>query len=89
MENDLENRRHEMAPLKWALLQFGLSVVLVLGLGGKLIAQSCAMCYTTAAAGGSGIIHALKGGILVLLFPAVSIFVGLIVLIFRWQSASS
>ena len=44
------------------------------------------MCYTTAAGGGPGIVHALKGGILVLLIPPVVMFTGLVLLIFRWQA---
>jgi hypothetical protein len=89
MEPETKVEKEDKSPLWWSLLQFVLSVGLILILGGKLLAQSCAMCYTTAAAGSSSIIHALKSGIVILLFPAVGIFIGLILLIFRWQSTNA
>ncbi len=84
-----ESEEPEKTPFRWTLLQFALSLGLIALLGGKVFAQSCAMCYTTAAAGGTGIIHALKGGIVVLLVPPVLIFSGLIYLIIRWQSMNA
>lgn len=48
-------------------------------------AQGCASCYTTAAAGGSQTIHALRSGILVLLVPPVLLFIGIIFLLLRWR----
>lgn len=51
--------------------------------------QGCASCYTTAAAGGSQTIHALRSGILVLLFPPVLIFGGIVTLVWRWRSKFS
>jgi hypothetical protein len=38
-----------------------------------LYAQSCVMCYQSAAASGPRTIHALKAGILILMFPPVLI----------------
>lgn len=38
-----------------------------------LYAQSCAMCYQSAAASGPRTIHALKAGILILMFPPLLI----------------
>ena len=35
----------------------------------ELHAQGCAMCYQNAAASGARIIHALKGGIVILIIP--------------------
>lgn len=43
-----------------------------------LYAQSCAMCYQNAAASGPRLITALKHGILVLLFPPLLIFAGIL-----------
>lgn len=45
-----------------------------------LYAQSCAMCYQSAAASGPRTIHALKAGILILLFPPVLITAGIVCL---------
>ena len=36
---------------------------------GDLHAQGCAMCYQNAAASGARLIHALKGGIVILIIP--------------------
>ncbi len=49
-------------------------------------AQGCASCYTTAAAGGTQTIHALRNGILVLLVPPALMFVGLMVLMRTWRT---
>lgn len=50
------------------------------------VAQGCASCYTTAAAGGSQTIHALRTGILILLIPPVLIFSTLVFVLRRWKS---
>ena len=42
------------------------------------IAQSCALCYTQAAASGSRMIQALKSGILILIAPPTLMTIGLI-----------
>jgi hypothetical protein len=49
----------------------------------SLYAQSCAMCYQNAAASGPRLITALKNGILVLMFPPLMIFCGILGLAFR------
>lgn len=46
-------------------------------------AQGCAMCYQTAAASGEQTRAALRHGILILLLPAVGIFLGICALIYR------
>jgi hypothetical protein len=46
-------------------------------------AQSCALCYTQAAASGSRMIQALKSGILVLIAPPTFMSIGLIVVCYR------
>jgi len=61
----------------------------VLRSGTAAFAQGCASCYTTAAAGGSQTVHALRGGILVLLFPPVLIFSGVVLLLLHWRCESS
>lgn len=53
-----------------------------------LFAQGCASCYTTAAAGGPQTAHALRSGILMLLFPPTLIFAGIILLVRNWKSAT-
>lgn len=45
-----------------------------------LFAQSCVMCYQSAAASGPRTIHALKAGILILMFPPVVITAGIVYL---------
>jgi hypothetical protein len=47
------------------------------------------MCYTTVAGGGKSVIHALQGGIIVLLIPPVLFFSGLTILLFRWRTSAS
>ena len=47
------------------------------------VAQSCAMCYTSAAASKGGGISALQHGILILLIPPLLIFTGICVAAFR------
>ena len=46
-------------------------------------AQSCAMCYTAAAAANAATIKALRSGILILLFPPVLIFIAIFVVAYR------
>ena len=53
------------------------------------LAQGCASCYTTAAAGGPQTAHALRSGILILLIPPVLIFSSIVFLLWRWRSARS
>jgi len=46
-------------------------------------AQGCAMCYTSAAAARAGAVQALRSGILILLVPALIMFAGIFVVIYR------
>ncbi len=48
-----------------------------------LRAQSCAMCYNTAAAAKAAAIQALRSGILILLVPVALMFIGIFILAFR------
>jgi hypothetical protein len=46
-------------------------------------AQGCAMCYTSAASAKAGALQALRSGILILLVPALMMFAGIFVVIYR------
>jgi hypothetical protein len=46
-------------------------------------AQGCAMCYNDAAAAKSTAIQALRSGTLILLFPVLLLFVGILAMAFR------
>ncbi|GEM_PF-2905283 len=52
----------------------------------NVFGQGCAVCYTTAAAGGTQTIHALRNGILVLLVPPALMFVGITFLVKAWRT---
>lgn len=52
-------------------------------------AQGCALCYTTASAAGAAAEHALNWGIFALLAPALALFLGVIVLLFRRALAAA
>jgi hypothetical protein len=71
-------------------MQFRRAVLLgvVLALTENALAQGCASCYSTVAAGGAQTIHALRNGILVLLFPPSFVFIGLMLLVRRWRTSS-
>jgi hypothetical protein len=49
----------------------------------RVAAQGCAMCYQTAAASGAPVREALRHGILILLLPAASLFLGIFAYIYR------
>jgi len=59
------------------------AALLALASPAALYAQSCAMCYQSAAASGSRSIHALKMGILVLIFPPALISIGIAFVAYR------
>jgi hypothetical protein len=46
-------------------------------------AQGCAMCYQNAASSGAQGREALRHGILILLLPALSVFLGIFIVIYR------
>jgi hypothetical protein len=54
----------------------------------RLAAQGCAMCYQNASATGAQGAQALRHGILVLLFPTLSLFVGIFSLIYRRRNVA-
>jgi len=73
-------RRIRLAAVSFCALQF---------YSPHLFAQGCATCYTTAAAGGPQTAHALRSGILLLLFPPVLIFAALILTVRNWKNQAS
>ncbi|MFZ0882698.1 MAG: hypothetical protein WAN14_04820 [Candidatus Acidiferrales bacterium] len=72
--------------------RFGLLVAGVAGLVflpvPRVVAQGCAMCYQSAAASGPQGAAALRNGILILLFPTISIFVGIFGLMYRRRNVA-
>ena len=67
--------------IRYAFLAIAGLLLLVTPL--PLFSQSCALCYTQAAASGSKMIQALKSGILVLIIPPTLMSVGLIFVVHR------
>jgi hypothetical protein len=65
------------------ILKRGLALVALVAAPSALYAQSCAMCYQNAAAAGPRTAEALRHGILIMLFPPLFIFAGIIVLAHR------
>jgi hypothetical protein len=63
------------------LAAFGLLMLLCL-FAPHASAQGCAMCYQNAASSGAQGRLALRHGILILLLPALSLFLGILVLIY-------
>jgi hypothetical protein len=61
----------------------GMAALACIAPDSTVLAQSCAMCYQTAAASGQQTIVALRHGILIMLFPPLLIFAGIIVLAHR------
>ena len=60
-----------------------LLALLLVGFAAPAFSQSCALCYTQAAASGSRMIQALKSGILILIVPPTLGTVGLILAVHR------
>jgi hypothetical protein len=46
-------------------------------------AQSCPMCYNAAVATKASAIQALRSGTLILIFPVIFLFVGILVMVYR------
>src|ERR1700690_757659 len=67
-----------------SILIFGLALLaLTIFLPLSASAQSCALCYTQAAASGSRMIQALRSGILILIAPPTFGTIGMIVVCYR------
>lgn len=71
-------------PRLWSVILAG---ILFLVFSVAVVAQGCASCYTTTAAGGSQTIHALRSGILVLIVPPIVLFLSIVFLLWRWRRA--
>lgn len=65
------------------ILGIALTGLIILLLPVPAFAQSCALCYTQAAASGSRMIQALKSGILILIAPPTFMTIGLIFVCYR------
>jgi hypothetical protein len=89
MDGRPESGKRETPSIRRVLIHLIGASLLVFGAGHRLYGQSCAMCYTSVAGGGKSIIHALQGGIIVLLIPPVLLFSGLTILLFRWRTSTS
>jgi hypothetical protein len=68
---------------KFASVRFCLRLFGVFLTPSALYAQSCSMCYSTAANSGAQLIQALKEGILILLFPSLLIGTLFVVIAYR------
>lgn len=62
--------------------------VLAMLLAPDAVAQGCAMCYQNAAGAGAQGREALRHGILVLLVPTLSLFIGIFALIYRRRNVA-
>ena len=70
---------------KFALLAF----FTTLTSGRGAYAQGCALCYTTASAAGAAAQRSLDWGILALLAPALTLFLGVMFMLYRRAVSSS
>ncbi len=77
-----------LVPSSKVWIAAGGAIALLCG-SGRLFAQSCAMCYTSAAAGKEGAIRALQQGILILVFPPLIIFAGICVSVLRMRDTQA
>jgi hypothetical protein len=66
----------------WALAAVTYAVIAGFA-SSQVAAQGCAMCYQTAAASAAPGREALRHGILILLVPAASLFLGILWFIYR------
>jgi hypothetical protein len=74
--------------IRYAALTLVASLALVAFLAPQTAAQGCAMCYQTAAASGAQGREALRHGILILLLPTISLFLGIFGLVYRRRNVS-
>lgn len=74
--------------MKKTLLRIGAISLLLLD-STVLQAQSCALCYQSAAASGTQFIQALKDGIFILLIPPIAISGGIAAMAYRKRNLCS
>jgi hypothetical protein len=65
------------------LLAIALATAFVLLAPINALSQSCALCYTQAAASGSRMVHALRNGIIILVAPPTLGTIGVIFVCYR------
>jgi hypothetical protein len=63
-------------------------IAVALWLAPRAAAQGCAMCYQNASASGAQGREALRRGVLVLLLPTLSLFIGILALIYRRRNVT-
>lgn len=66
-----------------------IAAIWALSASGGLYAQSCALCYQSAAASGSHFIQALKNGIFILILAPLIVCTAVAVLAYRKRNISS
>ncbi|HXN20354.1 MAG TPA: hypothetical protein VN875_18605 [Candidatus Binatus sp.] len=64
------------------------SLTLRVSLAPSALAQGCAMCYQNASATGAQGSQALRHGILILLFPTLTVFSGIFGLMYRRRNVA-
>ncbi len=74
--------------IRFAALILFTCLALILSVAPQAAAQGCAMCYQNASATGAQGAQALRHGILVLLFPTISLFVGIFTLTYRRRNVA-
>jgi hypothetical protein len=74
--------------IRFAIVLFLALVILSALLAPAALAQGCAMCYQNASATGAQGSQALRQGILILLFPTLTIFGGIFGLIYRRRNVA-
>jgi hypothetical protein len=65
------------------------AIVAALGIAPGAYAQGCALCYTTASATSTAAQHSLRLGIFTLLIPALALFLGVFILLYRRAIAAA
>ncbi len=70
-------------------MKVALTGALVLAANAACYAQSCALCYTQAAASGHRFIQGLKTGILVLIVPPMFMSVGITILAYKKRNRTN
>ena len=70
------------------LLSIMLFPIVLQGCALHVLVQGCAMCYQSAAASGEQGKEALRHGILILIFPTLSLFAGIFGLLYRRRNIS-
>jgi hypothetical protein len=73
-------------------MRYRFALLIVLGLlvaARGAYAQGCALCYTTASAAGAAAERSLDYGILTLLLPALTLFLCVIIMLYRRAVAAT